>query len=327
METTRVLAATALAMAFAAAECAAQTAAAYPAKPIRVIDAYPPGGSTDVVARLIAVKFQESTGRSWIVDNRPGAQGIIGTEVASKAPPDGYTLLMFTGSHAVHPSIYRNLPYDFLQAFAPITQTTATTNVLVVHPSVPVKTVKEVIALARSKPGQLNYSSAGIGSTTHMAMELFKTMAQIDLTHIPYKGAAPAVMDGVAGHVAMLFGPMPVVTPHAKAGRLRIIAVSTKDRSRAIPEIPTVAEAGVPGFDATNSVGIVAPAGTPGDIVARLNAEIARILRLPDMREKLIAMGAEPVASTPQEFTAFIRDEMRKWEKVVRAAKIPPQPW
>ena len=246
----------------------------YPVKPIRVIDAYPPGGSTDVVARILAIKFQESVGRTWIIDNRPGAQGIIGCELAAKSPPDGYTLLMFTGSHAVHPSIYKNMPYEFLQAFAPITQMTSTTNVLVVHPSVPVKSLKEVIALAKAKPGQLNYSSAGIGSTTHMAMELLKTMAHIDIAHIPYKGAAPAVMDGVAGHVAMLFGPMPVVGPHAKAGRLRIIAVSTKERSRAIPEIPTVAEAGVPGYEATNSVGIVAPAATPRDIVMKLHAEI-----------------------------------------------------
>ena len=309
-----------LALASAAADCAAQTAATYPAKPIRVIDAYPPGGSTDVVARLIAVKFQESTGRSWIVDNRPGAQGIIGTEAASKAPPDGYTLLMFTGSHAVHPSIYRNLPYDFLQAFAPITQTTATTNVLVVHPSVPVKTVKEVIALARSKPGQLNYSSAGIGSTTHMAMELFKTMARIDLTHIPYKGAAPAVMDGVGGHVAMLFGPMPVVTPHAKAGRLRIVAVSTKDRSRAIPDVPTVAEAGVPGFDATNSVGIVAPAATPRDLVRKISADIGNAVRNTDLRDKMEAQGMEPVGSTPEQFEALVKTEIAKWGPIVKAS-------
>ncbi|HYC46501.1 MAG TPA: tripartite tricarboxylate transporter substrate binding protein [Burkholderiales bacterium] len=260
----------ACALSFVFAEARAQTssaAAAYPAKPIRVIDAYPPGGSTDVVARIIAVKFQESMGRAWIIDNRPGAQGIIGTELVSKSPPDGYTLLMFTGSHTVHPSIYRNLPYDFLQAFAPITQTSATTNVLVVHPSLPVKTLKEVIALARSKPGQLNYSSAGIGSTTHMAMELLKSLAKVDIAHIPYKGSAPAVIDGVAGHVAMLFGPMPVVTPHAKAGRLRLIAVSTRQRSRAIPQVPTIAEAGVPGYEATNSVGIVAPAATPREIV------------------------------------------------------------
>jgi tripartite-type tricarboxylate transporter receptor subunit TctC len=299
----------------------------YPAKPLRVIDAYPPGGSTDVVARIVAVKFQESTGRSWIIDNRPGAQGIIGCELAAKSAPDGYTLLMYTGSHAVHPSIYKNMPYAFLQAFAPITQMTATTNVLVVHPSLPVTTLKELIAFARRKPGELNYSSAGIGSTTHMAMELLKTMARIDITHIPYKGAAPAVMDGVAGHVAVLFGPMPVVAPHATAGRLRVIAVSTKARSRAIPEVPTLAEAGVPGYEATNAVGIVAPAATPRDIVNKLSAEIVRILRLPDIQEKLIAMGAEPVGNTPEEFTTFIRADIQKWANVVRAANIPPQPW
>ncbi|MGZ5150346.1 MAG: tripartite tricarboxylate transporter substrate binding protein [Burkholderiales bacterium] len=311
-------------LSFGALDTRAQT---YPVKPIRVIDAYPPGGSTDVVARILAIKFQESMGRSWIIDNRPGAQGIIGCELAAKSPPDGYTLLMFTGSHAVHPSIYKNMPYEFLQAFAPITQMTSTTNVLVVHPSVPVKSLKELIALAKARPGQLNYSSAGIGSTTHMAMELLKTMAHIDIAHIPYKGAAPAVMDGVAGHVAMLFGPLPVVGPHSKAGRLRIIAVSTKERSRAIPEIPTVAEAGVPGYEATNSVGIVAPAATPRDIVMKLHAEIVRILRLPDIQEKLIAMGAEPVGSTPEEFTAFIRNDIQKWANVVRAANIPSQPW
>jgi tripartite-type tricarboxylate transporter receptor subunit TctC len=311
-------------LSFGALDMRAQT---YPVKPIRVIDAYPPGGSTDVVARILAVRFQESMGRTWIIDNRPGAQGIIGCELAAKSPPDGYTLLMFTGSHAVHPSIYKNMPYDFLQAFAPITQMTSTTNVLVVHPSVPAKSLKEVIALAKAKPGQLNYSSAGIGSTTHMAMELLKTMARIDIAHIPYKGAAPAVMDGVAGHVAMLFGPLPVVGPHSKAGRLRIIAVSTKERSRAIPEIPTVAEAGVPGYEATNSVGIVAPAATPRDIVMKLHTEIVRILRLPDIQEKLIAMGAEPVGSTPEEFTAFIRNDIQKWANVVRAANIPSQPW
>jgi tripartite-type tricarboxylate transporter receptor subunit TctC len=299
----------------------------YPAKPLRVIDAYPPGGSTDVVARIVAVKFQESTGRSWIIDNRPGAQGIIGCELAAKSAPDGYTLLMYTGSHAVHPSIYKNMPYEFLQAFAPITQMTATTNVLVVHPSLPVTTLKELIAFARRKPGELNYSSAGIGSTTHMAMELLKTMARIDITHIPYKGAAPAVMDGVAGHVAALFGPMPVVAPHATAGRLRVIAVSTKTRSRAIPEVPTLAEAGVPGYEATNAVGIVAPAATPRDIVNKLSAEIVRILRLPDIQEKLIAMGAEPIGNTPEEFTTFIRADIQKWASVVRAANIPPQPW
>ena len=305
----------------------AATAQQYPVKPIRVVDAYPPGGSTDVVARIIGAKFQENPGQLWVIENRPGAQGIIGTETVTRAPADGYTLLMYTGSHAVHPSIYRNLPYDLLKAFAPITQTTSTTNVLAVHPSLPVKTLKEVIAIAKAKPGQLNYSSAGIGSTTHMAMELLKSMAGVDITHIPYKGAAPAVMDCVAGHVTMMFGPMPVVSPHAKSGRLRLIAVSTRKRSSAIPEVPTVAEAGVAGFESTNAVGVLAPAATPREIVGRLNAEIVRILNLPDVKERLSALGAEPVGSTPAQFTSFIQSDMAKWAKVVREAKIPSQTW
>jgi tripartite-type tricarboxylate transporter receptor subunit TctC len=299
----------------------------YPAKPIRVIDAYPPGGSTDVVARIIGAKFQENPGQLWIIDNRPGAQGIIGTEFVARAPADGYALLMYTGSHAIHPSIYRNMPYDLLKAFAPITQTTSTTNVLVVHPSLPVRTVKELLAIARAKPGALNYSSAGIGSTTHMAMELLKTMTGVDITHIPYKGSAPAVMDCVAGHVTMMFGPMPVVSPHAKSGRLRVIAVSTQSRSSAMPDVPTVAQAGVAGYESTNAVGVLAPAGTPREIVGRLNTEIVRILNLPDVKERLSALGAEPVGSTPAQFASFIQADMAKWAKVVREAKIPAQTW
>ena len=299
----------------------------YPSKPIRIVDAYPPGGSTDVVARIVGAKFQESLGQLWVIDNRPGAQGIIGTETVARAPADGYTLLMYTGSHAVHPSIYKNLPYDLLKAFAPITQITSTTNVLAVHPSLPVRTVKEVLAVAKARPGELNYSSAGIGSTTHMAMELFKSMTGVDITHIPYKGAAPAVMDCVAGHVTMMFGPMPVVSPHAQSGRLRLIAVSTGKRSPAIPAVPTVAEAGVPGYESTNAVGILAPAGTPRDIVGRLNTEIVRILNLPDVKERLSTLGAEPVGSTPAEFATFIRSDMTKWAKVVRDARIPLQTW
>jgi tripartite-type tricarboxylate transporter receptor subunit TctC len=302
-------------------------AQSYPSKPIRVVDAYPPGGSTDVVARIIGAKFQESPGQIWIIDNRPGAQGIIGTDTVARAPADGYTLLMYTGSHAIHPSIYRNIPYDLMKAFAPVTQTTSTTNVLVVHPSLPARTVKEVLAIARSKPGQLNYSSAGIGSTTHMAMELLKSMVGVDITHIPYKGSAPAVMDCVAGHVTMMFGPMPVVAPHAKSGRLRVIAVSTSSRARAFPDVPTVAEAGVSGYESTNAVGVLAPAGVPREIVARLNQEIVRILNLPDVKERLSAMGADPVGSSPAEFAAFIQADMAKWAKVVRAANIPLQTW
>lgn len=303
------------------------SAQGFPSKPIRVIDAYPPGGSTDVVARIISPKFAEATGHGWVVDNRPGAQGIIGTDFVAKAPPDGYTLLMFTGSHTIHPSVYKNMPYDLAKAFAPVTQTSSTTNILLVHPSLPVNSLKELVTLARLRPGQLNYSSAGTGSTTHMAMELLKSMAKLDMTHIPYKGSAPAVIDAVAGHVALLFGPMPVVLPHVKAGRLRPLAVSTARRSVALPAIPTVAEAGVPGYESTNSVGVLAPAATPRDIISKLNGEIVRILHQPEIRDRLYTMGAEPVASSPEQFGEFIRAEIVKWGNVVRNARIPVQAW
>lgn len=309
---------------FAAGDLAAQP---YPSKPIRVIDAYPPGGSTDVVARIIAAKFQESTGQPWIVDNRAGAQGIIGTEFVARAAPDGYTLLMFTGAHTVHPSIYAKMPYDLLRDFAPVTLTSATTNLLVVHPTVPAKSVKELIALAKAKPGLFNYSSAGTGSTTHMATELFKSMARVDFLHIPYKGSAPAVLDLVGGHVDLMFAPLPVMLPHIKSGRVRPLAVATAKRSGAIPEIPTVAEAGLPGFEATNSVGVLAPAATPRDIIAKLNAEIVRILRLPEIRERLLGLGAEPVANSPEQFAAFLKEDIARWAKVVKDAKIPVQLW
>lgn len=302
-------------------------AQAYPAKPIRVIDAYPPGGSTDIVARIISPRFAESTGHAWVIENRPGAQGIIGTDFVSKAAPDGYTLLMFTGSHTIHPSVYKNLPYDLVKAFAPVTQTTLTTNILVVHPSLPVNNLKELIALATRRPGQLNYSSAGTGSSTHMAMELLKSMAKIDIAHIPYKGSAPAVIDCVAGHVALLFGPMPGVVPHVRSGRLRPLAVSTVRRSIALPEIPTVAEAGVQGYESTNSVGVLAPAGSPREIVNKLNQEIVRVLNLPDVRDRLHSLGSELVGSTPEQFGEFIRSEIVKWARVVQEARIPVQPW
>lgn len=309
---------------FAAGDLAAQP---YPGRPIRVIDAYPPGGSTDVVARIIAAKFQESTGQPWIVDNRAGAQGIIGTEIVARAAPDGYTLLMFTGAHTVHPSIYARMPYDLLRDFAPVTLTSATTNLLVVHPTVPAKSVKELIAMAKAKPGLFNYSSAGTGSTTHMAMELFKSMARVDFLHIPYKGSAPAVLDLVGGHVDLMFAPLPVMLPHIKSGRVRPLAVATAKRSGAIPEIPTVAEAGLPGFEATNSVGVLAPAATPRDIIAKLNAEIVRILGLPEIRERLLGLGAEPVANSPEQFAAFLKEDIARWAKVVKDAKIPVQTW
>jgi tripartite-type tricarboxylate transporter receptor subunit TctC len=297
----------------------------YPAKPIRVIDAYPPGGSTDVLARLVAPKFQESTAQPWVIENRPGAQGIIGCEYVARAAPDGYTLLMFTGSHTVHPSIYKKLPYDLLRDFAPVTLASSTTNLLVVHPTVPAKSLREFIALAKSARGKLNYSSAGTGSTTHMAAELLKSMARIEATHIPYKGSAPAVVDLVGGHVDFMFAPLPVMLPHVKSGKARALAVSTAKRSAALPAIPTVAEAGLPGFEATNAVGVLAPAATPKAIVEKLNAEIVRVLKLPDIHERLISMGAEPVGSSTVAFAEFLRVDIARWAKVVKDAGIPAQ--
>lgn len=297
----------------------------YPAKPIRVIDAYPPGGSTDVLARLVAPKFQDSTGQPWVVENRPGAQGIIGCEYVARAAPDGYTLLMFTGSHTVHPSIYKKLPYDLVRDFAPVTLASSTTNILVVHPSVPAKSLREFIAVAKSARGKLNYASAGTGSTTHMATELMKSMAGIEATHIPHKGSAPAVIDLVGGHVDFMFAPLPVILPHVKSGKARALAVSTAKRSAALPDIPTVAEAGLPGYEATNSVGVLAPAGTPKAIIAKLNAEIVRALELPEIRDRLVSMGAEPVGSSPEEFAEFLRVDIARWAKVVKDAGIAVQ--
>jgi tripartite-type tricarboxylate transporter receptor subunit TctC len=302
-------------------------AQAYPAKPIRVIDGYPPGGTTDIVARFIAPKFLESQRQPWVIENRPGAQGIIANDMVARSAPDGYTLLMYTGSHAVHPSIYRNLPYDLTKAFVPVTMTSDSQTVLMVHPSVPVRSVKELIALAKAKPGSLNFSSGGPGSGSHMAMELFNSMAGIKMTHIPYRGGAPAVMDIAAGHVDLGFGTMPIASPHIRSGKVRALAVTRSTRAIALPDVPTIAEAGLPGYEATNATGVLAPAGTPREIVVKLQQEIARILKLPDVRERLISLGTEPVGGTPEQFGEYIRGEIAKWAKVVKATGMELQTW
>lgn len=299
----------------------------YPGKPIRVIDAYPPGGTTDVVARIIGQKFLESQGQPWVIDSRPGAQGIIGTEIAARAPADGYSLLMYTASHAIHPSVYQKLPYDLLKDFAPVTLTTITTNILVVNPTVPAKSVKELITLAKARPGQLSYASAGIGSTNHVAMELFKSMAGVSMTHIPYKGSAQAVPEVISGQIECIIVPIPIGLPHIKSGKLRALAVSTAKRSVLMPDIPTIAEAGVPGYEATNASGVLAPIATPRDIVNKLNSEIVRILNLSDVRERLISLGAEPVGNSPQQFGEFIRAEIPKWARVVRDTGMALVAW
>ena len=299
----------------------------YPIKPVRVIDGYPPGGGTDIVARTIAPKFLESQGQAWVIDSRAGAQGIIGTELASKAPPDGYTLLMYTTNFTIHPSIYKSLPYDFLQAFVPVTQTSTVPMILIVHPSVPALNVKELLGQARSRPGRINYASSGFGGITHMAGELLNTLAKVKMTHIPYKGGAPSVAATLGGELDLTFAATPVGIPHIRSGRVRALAVSSDKRSAVIPELPTMAESGVSGYDVTNEYGVVAPAGTPRAIVVKLQQEISRILRLPDVKERLLAVGAEPVGSTPEQFGEHLKSEVAKWERVIKANKIEMQQW
>ncbi len=299
----------------------------YPAKPIRVIDGYPPGGGTDIVARTIAPKFLESQGQAWVIDSRAGAQGIIGAEIAAKSPPDGYTLLMYTTNFTIHPSIYKSLPYDFLQAFAPVTQTSSVPLILIVHPSVPVHSVKELLAEARAKPGRINYASSGFGGITHMAGELLNTLAKVKMVHIPYKGGAPSVAATLGGEVDLTFAATPVGIPHIRSGRVRALAVSSATRSAVIPALPTLAEAGVPGYDVTNEYGVVAPAGTPRAVILKLQKEIARILNLPDVKERLMGIGAEPVGSTSEQFGEHLKSEVAKWERVIKTNKIEMQQW
>ncbi len=292
---------------------------AYPDRPVHLIVPYPPGGTADSLTRIVAQKLGETLGQQVVVENRPGAGSIIGTEAAAKAAPDGYTLLMTSAGLTINASLYANLPYDTAQAFSPVSLVVTSPNLLVVNPDVPVSSVRELIALAKSKPGQLNYASAGTGTGTHLSGELFKSMAGVDIVHIPYKGDAPALLDVLAGRVEMLFiGPSPSM-PHIKAGKLRALAVTTARRSSVAPDLPTVAESGLPGFEVNAFQGVVAPAGTPKEIVSRLHAAIVEILRVPDVRERLTGQGFDPVGSTPEEFGAFLERELAKWAKLIQA--------
>lgn len=298
-------------------------AQAWPAKPIRMVIPFPAGGTTDILGRIAAQKLSESLGQQVIPDNRPGAAGNIGTEVVAKAAPDGYMLLTAPGSTlTIHPSLYAKLGFDPLRDFAPVTVLAAVPNVLVVHPSLPARSVKELIALAKAKPDALNYASTGAGQSTHLAMELFKTMAGVKITHVPYKGSAPAVTDLLGGHVSLMFDNMPSAAPHVKAGKLRPLAVSTLKRSPLLPEIPTVAEAGLPGFEVSVWFAVLAPAGTPRAVVDRLNQVLVNALQAPDVRERLSSQGAEPIGNSPEQFTALMKRDLAKWAKVVKAAEI-----
>jgi tripartite-type tricarboxylate transporter receptor subunit TctC len=295
----------------------------YPAKPIRLIVPFPPGGPADALARIVGEKMAASLGKAIVVENRPGAGGNIGMEVGAKAAPDGYTLVLApAGNLTLNPSLYRSIPYVVGRDFAPITVLATVPNILVVHPSIPAKTVTELMQYAKAHPGELNFSSPGNGSGAHLAGELLKSMAAVDMTHIPFNGIAPAVTAVLGGQVQVMFAGAPSVLQHVKSGKLRALGVASLARIAAAPDLPTLAESGFPGFDVTSWYGIVAPAGTPSQVIDRLHSEMTKALNEPDVREKLAGLGAEPVGNTPAEFAATIRSETAKWSKIVKDAKI-----
>lgn len=299
--------------------CAALPANAqtFPSKPVRIVVGFPAGGATDVVARTISQKLSESLGQPVIVDNRAGAASNIGAEHAATSPKDGHTLFMGTVSTSINPTLYKKLPYDPLRDFAPVSHVTSTPFMFVVHPSLPARSVKEFIAFARTRPGELNYGSAGSGSGAHLFVEMFAAMSGVKLQHVPYKGAAPATTAALSGETIFMFENIVTVLPLARAGRLRALGVTTATRSAAAPEMPTIAESGVPGYDANAWFGLFAPAGTPQPVVGRLNTEIVKILKLPETRDRFLALGAEPVGSTAEQFGVFFKNEVGKWAKVV----------
>jgi tripartite-type tricarboxylate transporter receptor subunit TctC len=307
-------------LALAVSSAFAQT---YPSKSIRLISPFAPGGGADITARALAAKLTPALGQQVVVDNRGGAGGLVGVELATKAPPDGYTLVLGTiGNIAVAPALYSRMPYDPQKDLVPIGQTANALNVLVVHPSLPAKTVKEFIAVAKKNPGQLMYGSSGAGAADHLAGELFNTMAGVKMVHIPYKGGAPAMLDLVGGQVQLVFSTVATALGSIQANRIRPIAMAGNQRYERLPEIPTIAEAGLKGFEANNWYGLFAPAGTPREIVARVHAETAKALAMPDVKARLLDAGIIATPSTPEQFTGYIKSETQKWAKVVKAANI-----
>jgi tripartite-type tricarboxylate transporter receptor subunit TctC len=307
----------------AALSCApgALAQGAYPSKPIRLVVPFPAGGTTDILARAAAQRLTEAFGQQVIVDNRPGAGGNIGSELVAKAPNDGYTLLMGTvGTHAINASLYAKMPYDHVKDFVPVVLVAGVPNVLVVHPSVPANTVQELIAYGKANPGKLNFASSGSGTSIHLAGELFKVSTGLQMQHVPYKGSAPALTDLMGGQVQLMFDNLPSALPHIKAGKLRALAVTSAARAPALPDVPTVAESGLPGFEATSWFGILAPAGTPPEVVAKLNGELARWIATPEAKEKMLAQGANAAGGTPEDFANHIAAETAKWAKVVKAS-------
>ncbi len=304
----------------------ASSAQDYPTRPIRYVVPFTAGGGGDIIIREVAQRLTARLGQTVIVDNRAGAGGSLGTEIVARAAPDGYTLLMANvAPMAINVSVYKKLNYDPLKDFAPVTTLASFPNILVLHPSVPAQTLPRLIALARAKPGQLTYASAGAGSTTHLAAEFFKSRAGVDLIHVPYKGGGAALIDLVAGQVTLYFSSLPAALPMVRSNRLRALGVTGLVRAIAAPDVPTIAESGFPGFEAVTWIGAVAPAGTPSAIVTRLNKELVEIMQAADMREKMIAQGAEPMTNTPENFAAYIKTETAKWAAVVKQAGIAAQ--
>jgi tripartite-type tricarboxylate transporter receptor subunit TctC len=293
----------------------------YPNRPVRVVVPFPPGGLADVVARVIAQKLAENLGQSFIIENRGGATGTIGSAVVAKAPADGYTLLS-SGSTtaAVAPHLYSNLPYNQEKDLVGVGRIGAVSSIVLLHPSVPASTMSELIALMKAKPGTINFGSGGSGGSQHIGAELLKTLTGVSMTHVPYKGGGPAMVDLIAGQIALMIEPTPTALPQIRAGKVKALAVTTPQRLSAIPDLPTMAEAGVPGYDLTIWLGFFAPTGTPREAIAKLNTELARVLRTPEMRERLAQQGVDPIVDSPEEFSAYVRAEMERWGRVVRAS-------
>ena len=300
-------------------------AQSYPVRPIKLVVASSPGGGSDILGRLIAQKLTELLGQQMVVENRAGASGIIGVDLVAKSPPDGYTLILTQTSLAINPSMIKKMPYDALRDLAPISEIVAAPNVLVVHPSVPAKNVKELIALARSKPGRLVIASPGLGTSPHLSAELFKVMAKVDMEQVLFKGSGLGVISLLAGEVSVAFPTTPTVMPYMRSGRLRPLGVTGAKRAQVLPDVPTIAEAGLPGYESIQWYGILAPAGTPRPVIDRLYKEISRVLHMPDMQERLAAEGTEVIDGTPEVFAALIKSETEKWAKVIKAAGIKPE--
>ena len=298
---------------------AAQT---YPSKPVRFIINFPPGGPTDIVGRMAADTLARSWGVQVVADNRGGAGGNIGAEMCAKSAPDGYTLCMFTVAQSISPSIYSKLPFDPVKDFAHVTLLATLPSLLMVHPSVPAKNVQELVKLAKARPGALSYASTGNGTSPHMLMEMFKMLAGVNLVHIPYKGAAPAMIDQISGQVEAGFSTAIAALPYVQQGKVRALAVSTRDRFPPLPELPTMEQAGVKGFEGSSWNAVVMPAGTPREIVAKINQELAKLMRLPETRERMTAMGGIAIGSSPEEFVAYLKADMARWAKVAQAAKV-----